>query len=163
MAENWKDIPGYEGIYKVSDKGNVHSSYGKGRTLRQRDNGNGYLKVELWGSGKRKNIFVHRLVLLAFVGPSSLQVNHKDGNKTNNRLSNLEYCTRRQNIKHASDIGLLPSGERHGNSKLTKEKVRKMRHEWADGQYTKEELAEKYGVTPTHVGDIIVRKWWRNV
>ena len=114
MNENevWKDVVGYEGLYKVSDKGNVYSverlnSRGRkigGRIMKPTPNTNGYLRVNLCKDGKTKSKLVHRLVLEAFVGnPNNLpQVNHIDENKTNNELSNLEWCTGEQNINHGT-------------------------------------------------------------
>ena len=111
-SEVWKDVVGYEGIYKVSDKGNVHrvewiGARGRecgGRTLKPKNSGGGYLQVGLYKNGIVKNKLIHRLVLEAFVeNPNNLpEVNHKDENKTNNDLSNLEWCTRKHNMNHGT-------------------------------------------------------------
>ena len=112
MNENevWKDVVGYEGLYKVSDRGNVHSverkdSRGRrigGRILKSSDRPDGYLEVKLYKNGERKGKLIHRLVLEAFVeNPNNLlEVNHLDENKANNELSNLEWCTREYNNNH---------------------------------------------------------------
>ena len=112
MTENevWRDVVGYEGYYKVSDKGNVFSvrrvsSIGGrigGRIMKPTPNTNGYLRVNLCKDGKTKSKLVHRLVLEAFVeNPNNLlEVNHLDENKANNELSNLEWCTREYNNNH---------------------------------------------------------------
>ena len=114
MKENevWKDVLGYEGLYKVSDRGNVYSveridSIGRkigGRILKPRYRRDGYLQADLSKNGEVRTKLVHRLVLEAFVGnPNNLpQVNHIDENKTNNELSNLEWCTGEQNINHGT-------------------------------------------------------------
>ena len=110
MREVWKDIPKYEGFYKVSNLGRVKSLprllknrysifLSKEKLLTPKKNGNGYLWVKLCVGGE-KSFAVHRLVMLAFVGKSDLVVNHLDLNKLNNRLDNLEYCTRRENVHH---------------------------------------------------------------
>lgn len=114
MKEIWKDIPGYEGSYKISNLGKVQSHiYYNGRTLSDRARilkpflSKGYLRVCLTNNdGYRKYLCVHRMVMLAFHGNSDLQVNHINGVKTDNRLSNLEYVTRSENMKHAYRIGL---------------------------------------------------------
>ena len=116
MSENevWKDVVGYEGFYKVSNKGNVYSverlnSRGYkcgGRILRSRYTGNGYLQVGLYKNGKMKGKYIHRLVVEAFIPNQNnyLEINHKDEIKTNNELPNLEWCTREHNINHGTRI-----------------------------------------------------------
>lgn len=90
--------------YSVSDEGKVYSIHG--RELKPRDNGRGYLYVQICGfDGKRKE-YIHRLVARAFIeNPDEKPcVNHKDGNKTNNCAANLEWCTHKENTKHAAQI-----------------------------------------------------------
>lgn len=108
--ENWKDVPGYENFYQVSDLGRVKSlsrkllnRYGfyrtKDKILTPKKNKSGYYFVKFC-VGNHKTFAVHRLVMLTFVGHSDLDVNHKDFDKSNNTLNNLEYCTRKQNVYH---------------------------------------------------------------
>lgn len=113
--EQWKDIKGYEGFYQVSNKGNVrtisymHCSNGRlyridcERLLTPTDNGNGYLIVGLKKNYKRKNHYIHRLVADAFLDKPDRKdyVNHIDYDKKNNDVSNLEWCTQVENIKHS--------------------------------------------------------------
>lgn len=113
MEEVWKDIPGYEGLYQVSNYGNVRSlnynkQIGNVKELKQKLRSNGYLEVHLSKDSKRKYFLVHRLVAEAFLENPYLlpQVNHIDGNKSNNYVSNLEYVTNSENQKHAYDTGL---------------------------------------------------------
>ena len=111
-SEVWKDVVGYEGRYQVSNKGNVRSverkdSIGRkcgGRVLKPINNGRGYLRVTLHKNGKYKTRFIHRLVADAFVpNPDNLpQVNHIDEVKTNNELSNLEWCDTKHNINYGT-------------------------------------------------------------
>lgn len=100
-GEIWKDIPGYEGYYQVSNLGRIKSNHdhrGKGNiVLRQSKNRKGYLGVKLYLNSSAKEYMVHRLVMLSFVGESDLQIDHLNEIKTDNLLENLEYVTNREN------------------------------------------------------------------
>ena len=98
MKEEWKDIKGYEGLYQISSYGRVYSFYKKGY-LELNLNKYGYLHVGLYREGKRKVYKVHRLVAQTFIlNPNNYpEVNHKDENKINNYISNLEWCTHQYN------------------------------------------------------------------
>lgn len=99
--EEWRDIEGFEGIYQVSSWGRVRSKYG---ILTPYRNKKGYLKIGLYiGDRKTKKYRINRLVAAAFIpNPLNLpQVNHKDGNKENNSVTNLEWSSDRQNKDHA--------------------------------------------------------------
>lgn len=106
MEEIWKDIPGFEGLYQVSNMGRVKSfckSEKMGKPdeyiLNPTDAENGYANVTLYKSNVRKKFLVHRLVAQAFLpNPNNLpQINHKDENRFNNRVDNLEWCTAKYN------------------------------------------------------------------
>lgn len=120
MKERWLAIPGYEGWYEVSDAGRVrrvrpaHNSH-VGKIIAGGSNPVGYRIMRLCRLGVIRGFTTHALVMLAFVGPrpDGAQVNHKDGNKKNNRLSNLEYVTPAENIAHAKRNGLMRAGENH--------------------------------------------------
>lgn len=103
MKEVWRDIPGYEGYYQASNLGNIKSLPKKykplGRILKPQQRNN-YLIVSLSRDGKSKSQSVHRIIMKTFKGESNLTVNHIDGNKHNNKLENLEYCTPRDNARH---------------------------------------------------------------
>lgn len=117
MFENWKDVVGYEGLYQVSDKGNVKSLKSNSpKLLKQSPTNCGYMKVQLYQNGKGKMLYVHRLVAKAFL-PNPQQkeeINHLDGNKANNVLSNLEWTSRSENQLHAINIGLRESSPMTG-------------------------------------------------
>lgn len=105
MKEIWKDIKGYENLYKISNFGNVKNKDNK--IIKQFDN-QGYLCVDLSKKNIRKHYRVHRLVMCNFNDNNNhkLDINHIDGNKYNNRLDNLEWCTRKENLIHAVRHGL---------------------------------------------------------
>lgn len=102
--EQWRDVEGYDGMYQVSDLGRVRSlKYGKVRVLRQRKSGGGYLKVCLYKDGKINQIYVHRLVAQAFIentDSSKTLINHINEKKSDNRVSNLEWCDYRYNLTY---------------------------------------------------------------
>lgn len=100
--ENWKPILGYEGLYLVSDEGKVMNAL-TGRVLKERDNGSGYKKVELWKNHKGKRMYIHRLVAISFINnpEGKTEVNHIDGNPKNNKAENLEWVSSSENTKHA--------------------------------------------------------------
>ena len=103
--EHWKPIAGYEGIYEVSDMGNVRSlKFGKQKILKPQNSGRGYLKINLYKDGQKKMSFVHRLVAEAFIqNPKNLDtINHKDEVKTNNSASNLEWMSQKDNNNYGT-------------------------------------------------------------
>lgn len=117
MQEIWKDIQGYEGLYQISNLGNVKSlsfgpknirRSGKERILKSSPSNCGYYKVELYNNGKSKMHYIHRLVATAFIpNPHNKpQINHIDGVKSNNSAANLEWITASENQKHSIRIGL---------------------------------------------------------
>lgn len=100
--EVWKDIKGYEGLYQVSNMGNVRSLK-RNKNLSLEIIRGGYCRVKLCDNGKENKILVHRLVAKEFLdNPLGLcEINHKDENKLNNNVENLEYCTRRYNVEYS--------------------------------------------------------------
>lgn len=122
MEEIWKDIKGYEGLYQVSNLGRVRSFFNS-RTHKLTDTpvlrtpGNlraGYLNLILCKNGKRKTVMIHRVVAETFIpNPDNKRtVNHIDGNKTNNRVDNLEWNTDSENQLHAHRNGLKPKNSK---------------------------------------------------
>ncbi len=107
--EELRDVPGHEGRYAITRDGRIWS-YEKrkapGKWLSPAIDAHGYRLVRFMQNDVEKMLRVHRLVMLTFVGPSSLTVNHKNGIKTDNRLENLEYLTHGDNTRHAIRTGL---------------------------------------------------------
>lgn len=149
--EEWKDIEGYEGIYQVSNYGNVKSlarqrrnSKGiymqKEKLLSLTNTSTGYKKVELVKNGKKKGYKVHRLVAMAFIDnpENKPEVNHIDGNKINNHVDNLEWVTSSENSIHAYKTGLNPN-----KKELNETVVVAM---YINGT-SKEDIAKEFGVS----------------
>ena len=120
MVEVWRDIKGYEGQYQISNLGRVKSLqrwsgtqfYNREKLLNLHINKkNGYVYVWLSKNGKGKNIRVHRLVAEAFIENLNnyTDINHKDCDRTNNNVENLEWCTRSYNIKYSFEKGKAKS------------------------------------------------------
>ena len=153
-----KAIKNYEGLYEVSEFGNVYSvekmvTCGRNKTsVRKQEkkeknfrfNKNGYKRVSLSKNGKLKTIPVHRIVAENFIeGNSKLTVNHKDGNKLNNHFSNLEFVSSSENVKHAYRTGLTKSmGVNSVLSKLNEKQVKQI----LKSDLTLQKLADKYNV-----------------
>lgn len=168
--EVWKSVPNYPN-YEVSSFGRIKSLKRKGfprdKILKKSFDKDGYHHVRLYRNKKGKMFTVHKLVTLAFIGKrnSGEQVNHLDGNKTNNHVTNLEYCTGIENMRHAYSMGLIPSqkGITGGYVKLTREKVLKIRETYANGGISQEKLGEKYGVSRGAIFAIIHRITWKHI
>lgn len=122
----WIEIEEFEKLYKVSESGQVYSVRSD-RFLKGSSDSYGYPIVLLCNKGVKKSRLVHRLVAKAFIpNPENKpQINHIDGNKQNNQVSNLEWCTNSENQKHAHAIGLAPSQKGTNNkfNKLSEEEV----------------------------------------
>ena len=114
MIEEWKDIPNYKGLYKISDLGNVKSLYSN-KILKPSIDKYGYTRFSATKDKIQKTLRIHRLVAELFIpNPNNLlQVNHKDGNKENNCKNNLEWCTDSDNKKHAYKTGLMTPGNQY--------------------------------------------------
>ena len=109
--EEWRDIKGYEGLYQVSNLGKVKSlkdNYGRSRIkiLKLKKRKDGYMEINLHKNGTIKTFRVHQLVARAFIdNPNNLkEINHKDENPSNNRVDNLEWCTRKYNNNYGTRV-----------------------------------------------------------
>lgn len=174
--EKWLPVVGFEGRYEVSDDGRVRNLR-RGRLVKHRIS-RGYVVYGLMKEdGRRYSTGVHRLVLTAFVGPcpDGFEGAHEDGNRMNNRLSNLRWSTRMDNIADRSRHGTTARGDRHG-MRIHKGLVRGERNGRAIicesavpvirslfPAITAVEIARRYGMTESGVRNIIKRRSWRHV
>ncbi len=175
--EIWLDVEGYEGIYCVSNFGRIYSysrteyvqSKRTGGHYRYRNDSyrkprltnSGHLQVHLHKDGKIAPHLVHRLVAKAFVpNPNNFpEVNHLDGDKTNNKSSNLEWVTRIDNALHSTKILGKNRGQLVGTSKLTKEDVLKI-YDLLDQGVKQKQIADQFSVTIFAINRINKDKNW---
>lgn len=165
VPEEWKAVVGYEGWYEVSSLGRVrrtksYYSTRVGRILKTQMR-SGYPSVSL-GRGKPKHATTHSLVMQAFCGPypAGLEVNHRDGNPTNNALSNLEWASKSENALHGFRIGkrLPTTGERNGQAKLTEAQAKAILSAPAERGHGV--LAKQFGISRQTVSDIRRGRRW---
>lgn len=166
MKELWKAITGYEGRYRVSNLGNVYSFHGQGLlspTIYQ-----GYRRVGLSKDDKKKTAKISRLVATAFLSPVQGKnvVNHKNGIKSDDKVSNLEWCTHSENTMHAFRTGLQVSspltGDEHPFSTLTAKQVIAMRKARLAGATTTV-LAKRFNTTIQNVSNICLGRAWKHI
>ena len=156
--ETWKDVVGFEGLYLVSDEGNVCTvKTGKLKTLSINIKDK-RLHVQLWKSNKQKCCKVHRLVLTAFVGPcpQGMECCHNDGNPFNNKVSNLRWNTPTNNQADRTKHGTSNRGEQCGTAKLTQEQVDLIRKDTR----LQRVIASEYGVLQNTISRIKSGKRW---
>lgn len=165
----WKKISGFNGAYFVSQNGEVYSRI-TNKILKQRKLRSGYCCIGLSKNGEVKSYYIHRLVASAFLtNPENLPcVNHKDENKSNNTVTNLEWCTQSYNnnygTRNARVIKALGSrkGEKNGNHKLNEEEVAFIKCNyipWND-VFGCKPLAKKFGVSPCTISRIVNEHGW---
>lgn len=172
MVERWLPVVGWEGLYEVSDLGRVRSvahttmrrdgkRYTVAPLLRRQQLVRGYLVVGLVRADLQTTDRVHRLVLTAFVGscPEGQQARHLDGDRTNNRLTNLAYGTAAQNAADRAAHGTTARGERAGNAKLTATDVAEIRRLRAGGA-TVASIAARFAVGTSQVSRITRGRSW---
>ena len=163
-AELWKPCPGFD-AHEVSSQGRIRRSRNH-RILCGQVDAHGYLQVRLSTHGKQATRRIHRLIALAFIGPRPrlLQCHHLNGNKTDNRARNMGYVTCKENLRHASETGLLKPrlGEANSNAKLTDGAVADIRQCAASGQSLRS-LAREYGVCKSTVRRVIQRETWLHI
>ncbi|HRF69797.1 MAG TPA: NUMOD4 domain-containing protein [Candidatus Pelethenecus sp.] len=164
MKEVWKDTVGYEGLYLVSNLGKVYSLR-RNKVYKEFIEKNGYNRISVIKNGVRKKELVHRLVAKTFIPnpQGKLCVNHKDNNRSNNKVDNLEWVTQKENIQHAVAQkrfkGRFIIGESNPLSKLTVSDVLQIRK----SKLTQKKLASLFNVSQTTISDIKIRDTWKHV
>lgn len=175
----YRDIPGFPG-YRAGSNGTIWSRW---RTCRQgkiltdhwhqmklsvqkkRSEGRRYLYLNLCRDGKPTTFHVHRLILLAFVGPrpEGMECRHLDGNPANNNITNLTWGTKQENTEDCRKHNRYHVGEKHPRSKLTTEQVIEIRRRYATNKLLLRELAEEFNVNIANISTIIKRKSWKHL
>lgn len=178
--EEWRNVGGFEGRYEVSSLGRVRSKWrarvlksGKvkyigNKIIAQRPDGRGYLRVNLNRSNLGLEPLVaksHQVVAKAFIGErKGLHVNHKDGVKTNNKATNLEYTTHIDNIRHSILIGVFPIGEKSHMAKLKKRQVLKIISKANNGiKINYNQWGRRFKVDGATIRDIYIGKTWKSI
>lgn len=183
MQEVWKSVKGYDDRFMISSEGRLSNCH-TGKILSQNKSKRGYFEhsTKIGGrNGKSVLLRIHRLVAEAFLEPPSQElldiasstvyglvpVNHKDGNKTNNKPENLEWCTQSENVQHSYDIGLqIPiRGVSKSTSKLERDDILFIRKHYIpfDREYGARALAEKYGVHHSVICNVHLGKSYQDV
>lgn len=157
MIERWAAIPGYEGLYEVSNLGAIRGTKRRGTSgasLRLTKDKNGYTKVNLYQNCQRKGFWLHSLMLTAFVGPRppGMQACHNDGDRGHNHLDNLRWDTATANYDDARSHGTAAIGEKNAAAKLSqadREQIRALR---AAG-VTQKAVGQRFGVCQQTISD----------
>jgi len=178
-TEIWKPVVGYEGTYEVSNQGRVKSlaRYKKGKVgpcwheekmMKTPLHHSGYVHCALRRNGKSTSFTIHRLVALAHIpNPDNKpQVNHKDSNRANNHVSNLEWCTMSENMLHGYMHGNKKAYPRYGEKnpacKLTEKQVKEIRELYKNGKLLSQ-IGAIYNMCEGSVYNITSRKSWKHI
>lgn len=155
-----KDFPNYK-INSIGQVRNIKT----GKFINIRVSKIGYKTCNLWKNNKYKTKYIHRLIATYFIkNPYGYNViNHKNGNKLDNSINNLEWCSIKQNVCHAIELGLIPLGEKRKNSKLTNAIAKQIYEELHNNNCTNKELSIKYKISQTQISDIRNKKAWKQI
>ena len=166
--EIWKDVKDYEGVYLVSSEGRL-KRVSTGRIKNQSLSKGGYNIVSLYAKGIVKTKFVHRLVGFSFLNEvdNKNEINHIDGNKLNNSISNLEWCNSSENTIHAYRTGLMNRncvlGSKCHFSKLNESQVLNIKKLIKLGELKLKDIAIKFNVSADIISDIKRKKRWKHL
>lgn len=173
-TEEWRDVPGWEGVFRGSSLGRIK------RLARPRNYGHcvkelpeevitgfisdtGYYRI---CAGRNRRVYAHQLICLAFHGlptGDKLQVAHRDGNKLNNRPSNLRWASYADNRADGMRLGEIPIGESHSRAILTEDDVRTIRVQYDGARGALSRLGREWSLGRSHVRDIITRRIWKHI
>lgn len=167
--EIWKKVPGYD-IYEASTHGRIKNIdfHGTGiqriRSFKKKNSG-GYYKLIMCHNGTRNHTTVHQVIAKTFLpNPENKPfINHIDGNKVNNMVENLEWCTHIENMNHAKENCLNPYGSKHGMSKIDESIVRMIKKELHNGLLNQKQIAIKFNVKHATVNHIKTGRQWGHV
>lgn len=182
MAEQWKEIEDFPD-YMVSNKGRIWTKtriikrpsgnyLRKGGFMKGRDDTHGYLTVNIRNEKQIKNFKIHRIVAKAFLDNTlnKREVNHINGIKTDNRVTNLEWVTSKENKTHAWKYGFYTkqdrsklSGENNPTSKFTEKQVKEIRKIYSQGGISQKALGKMYGTSQAQIFYIVNRITWKNI
>lgn len=184
INEEWREVPGWDGRYSVSNLGRVRTNYvdynnHTGILVRKKVENirvptvhpKGYFYISLSAPKKRWFVGVHKLIALAFIAnPNNYTIiNHKNGQKTDNRIENLEWCSHKQNMHHAWRTGLMKNarltGVKHHRARLCDDDIRFIRKLITDFSdiAKKREIATLYHISIYTINDILKRRSWKHV
>lgn len=166
LREIWMPIIGYNNKYMASNLGRIKSLWRKKEIImKQREKNNGYMIVNLSDGERVVTRHVHRLVAEAHIGllPDGITINHKDFNKKNNHIDNLELMSIKENIRHSFQNNRRTepdrSGSKNGRAKLSEFDIIEIR----ENNYTAKEICSKYNISLTVAYNIRNNKLWKNV
>jgi DNA-binding NarL/FixJ family response regulator len=179
MQEIWKDIAGYEGLYQISNLGNVKSlerkiranKHGGIKTIKERllsicYNEHGYKIVNLWKDNKFITQRVHRLIANAFIPKVDGKpfINHKNSIRDDNRIENLEWCTQKENMQHAYNSGSKKQKncENHHCAKLKNAQVLEIRRLYKIG-YTNKQISNMFNINSGTISTIVNNRSWKRL
>lgn len=164
--EEWRPVIGFEGHYEVSNRGRVRGMRRKGchgKPLIGCSVGTGYLAVWLSRCGKARPFQISHLVAAAFIGPrpNGQDVAHNNGDKRDNRASNLRYATRSDNNRDKRNHGTTPRGSRTSSAQLNESQIPEVRA--LEGKLSSRETGARYGVGHAAILDIWRERTWTHV
>lgn len=173
LPTDFISIEGYEDLYSINIKGEILShpkingqrGLSQPKILKHLTDSDGYKFIALSKDGNKKYYKIHRLIAQSFIiNPLNKPIiNHKNGIKDDNRISNLEWCTTKENIQHSWDMGLSnQDGEKNPTSKLTEAIVKDIRNRIKNGEVQRK-VAIELNISPTTVHDIINFKTWKHI